>query len=158
MIFGTDEDTYGPDPLARRYDFGKEPLDYATDQIAFAKKHRKLLIDKIVKEGESWKEARRGYLMTLGLQTRATSMMANWVGGSYINRDRKGDPDGRPPVEVVETDRQRAAIQFVIENSFRDEAFGLSPELVNHLSIDHMNRSWREESAWPIHDLSLIHI
>ena len=152
LIFGTDEDTYGPDPLARRYDFGKEPLDYATDQIAFAKKHRKLLIDKIVKEGESWKEARRGYLMTLGLQTRATSMMANWVGGSYINRDRKGDPDGRPPVEVVETDRQRAAIQFVIENTFRDEAFGLNPELVNHFSVDHMNRSWRDESAWPIHD------
>ena len=152
LIFGTDEDTTGPDPLARRYDFGKEPLDYANDQISFAKKHRKLLIDKIVKEGESWKEARKGYLMTLGLQTRSTSMMANWVGGSYINRDRKGDPDGRPPVQVVETERQRAAIEFVIENSFRDEAFGLSPELVNHLSIDHMARSWRDESAWPIHD------
>ena len=152
LIFGTDEDTSGPDPLARRYDFGKEPLDYATDQIAFAKKHRKILIDKIVKKGESWKEARKGYLMTLGLQTRSISMMANWVGGSYINRDRKGDPDGRPPVEVVETERQRAAIQFVIDNSFRDEAFGLTPELVNHFSIDHMNRSWRDESAWPIHD------
>jgi len=152
LIFGTDEDTYGPDPLARRYDFGKEPLDFAKDQVAFAQKHRKILIDKIVKKGESWKEARKGYLMTLGLQTRSTSMMANWVGGSYINRDRKGDPDGRPPVEVVETDRQRAAIEFVIENSFRDEAYGLTPELVNHFSIDHMSRSWFDESAWPIHD------
>ena len=152
LVFGTDEDTFGPDPLARRYDFGKEPLDFAKDQIAFAAKHRKLLLDKIVKKGESWKEARKGYLMTLGLQTRSTSMMSNWVGGSYINRDRKGDPNGRPPVEVVETDRQRAAIRFVMDNSFKDEAFGLTPELVNHLSVDHMSRSFFEESAWPIHD------
>ena len=25
----TDEDTGGPDPLAKRYDFSKDPLDYA---------------------------------------------------------------------------------------------------------------------------------
>ena len=151
LIFGTDEDTYGPDPLARRYDFGKNPLDYANDQVAFAKKHRKALLDKIVKDGDSWKEARRGYLMTLGMQTRAISMMSNWLGGSYINRDRKGDPDGRPPVEVVETERQRAALNFVMENSFKDDAFGLNPKLVNHLSINHMRRRG-EDPAWPIHD------
>ena len=152
LVFGTDEDTYGPDPLARRYDFGKEPLVYAEDQMAFATKHRKLIVDKIVKDGESWKEARKGYLMTLNQQVRSVSMMANWLGGSYINRDRKGDPNGRLPVEVVEAKRQRAAMNFVIENTFNDDAYGLTPELVNHLSIDHMKRSFFAEPAWPIHD------
>ena len=152
LIFGTDEDTYGPDPLARRYDFGKEPLVYAEDQMAFAKKHRKLIVDKIVKDGDSWKEARKGYLMTLNQQVRSVSMMANWLGGSYINRDRKGDPNGRLPIEVVEAKKQRAAMNFVIENTFNDDAYGLTPELVNHLSIDHMKRSFFAEPAWPIHD------
>ena len=152
LAFGTDEDTNGPDPLARRYDFGKEPLNYAQDQMAFAKKHRKIIVDKIVKDGDSWKEARKGYLMTLGQQVRSVSMMANWLGGSYINRDRKGDPNGRAPVEVVEAKRQRAAMNFVIENTFNDDSFGLTPELVNHLSIDHMSRSYFSEPAWPIHD------
>ena len=152
LVFGTDEDTNGPDPLARRYDFGKEPLNYAQDQMAFAKKHRKIIVNKIVKDGDSWKEARKGYLMTLGQQVRSVSMMANWLGGSYINRDRKGDPNGRAPVEVVEAKRQRAAMNFVIENTFNDDSFGLTPELVNHLSIDHMSRSYFSEPAWPIHD------
>ena len=152
LVFGTDEDTYGPDPLARRYDFGKEPLVYAEDQMAFAKKHRKIIVDKIVKDGDSWKEARKGYLMTLSQQVRSVSMMANWLGGSYINRDRKGDPNGRPPVEVVKADRQRAAMNFVIDNTFDDDSYGLTPELVNHLSIDHMKRSYFAEPAWPIHD------
>jgi len=152
LIFGTDEDANGPDPLARRYDFGKDPLVYANDQMAFAKKHRKIILDKIVKDGDSWKEARKGYLMTLGQQVRSVSMMANWLGGSYVNRDRKGDPNGRPPIEVVEADRQRAAMNFVIENTFNDDSFGLTPELVNHLSVDHMSQTFFKVPAWPIHD------
>ena len=152
LIFGTDEDTYGPDPLARRYDFGKDPLVYAEDQMAFAKKHRKIIVDKIVKDGDSWKEARKGYLMTLSQQMRSASMMANWLGGSFINRDRKGDPNGRAPIVVVEAKRQRAAMNFIIENTFNDDSYGLTPKLVNHLSIDHMSRSFFAEPAWPIHD------
>jgi hypothetical protein len=28
-------------------------------------------------------------------------MMANWIGGAHVNRDKKGDPNGRKPIEVV---------------------------------------------------------
>lgn len=152
LAFCSDEDTTGPDPLARRYDFGKNPLDFATDQVAFAEKHRKVLIDKIVKDGDGWKEARSGYLMTLGLQVKSVSMMANWLGGTYVHRDRKGDPNGRTPIEVVETERQRDAMNFVIDNTFFDEAYGLTPELINHMTVDYFRRSMFSEPAWPVHD------
>ena len=155
LIFGSDEDTYGPDPLARRYDFGKEPLDFANDQVSLAQKHREDILEKFVEDGESWKEARRGYLMTLSLQTRSTSMMANWLGGTYVNRDRKGDPNGRTPIEVVETEKQRNALKFVIENTFFDDAYGLTPELVNHMTVDYFGGTYYRifnEPAWPVHD------
>ena len=48
----------------------------------------------------------------------------------------KGDPGNRAPVEVVPPEQQRAALGFVIENTFRDEAFGLTPELLEKLSVD----------------------
>ena len=38
--YGTDQDTLGPDPLARRYDFSTTPLDYAKNQMKLAKHHR----------------------------------------------------------------------------------------------------------------------
>ena len=98
LVYGTDEDTYGPDPRARRYDFSKNPLDYAKDQMKLAKFHRENLLDKFVKDGESWAKARRGYEMSLSLQTRALSMMSNWIGGTFVNRDKKGDKNGREPV------------------------------------------------------------
>jgi hypothetical protein len=155
--YATDEDTSGPDPLARRYDLSKEPLDYANSSMRLAKFHRERLLDKFVKDGDSWSRARRGYDLTLGMQMRSVGMMANWVGGVFTSRDKKGDPNARPPMTVVPAAQQRAALKFVIENSFRDEAFGLTPELLNKMLTDKWMDwgGWGEamgESTFPVHD------
>ncbi len=157
LQFATDEDTTGPDPLARRYDFGRDPLAYANEQLKLIQLYRERILEEFVDEGDSWAKSRRGYELTLGLQSRAVSMMANWVGGAFIHRDKKGDPGDRSPVEVVPTEQQRAALDFVIEQTFRDEAYGLTPELLARMAAD----SWLEdvprgsiasEGTWPIHD------
>jgi len=154
LQYATDEDTIGPDPLARRYDFAKDPLDYATEQMKLVNVYRGRLLEKFVKDGDSWAKARKGYETTLGLQSRAVGMMANWIGGAFVHRDKKGDPGNRPPIEPVPAEQQRRALQFVIDNMFVDSAFGLSPDLLNRLSDDRwMDQGFRgSEAAWPIHD------
>ena len=155
LQYATDEDTFGPDPFARRYDFAADPLAYAKRQMELAKYHRDRLADKFVKEGQSWARARYGYEMTLAVQSRALSMMANWVGGTFVHRDKKGDPKGRPPLQVVPAKDQRDALQFVVDHAFRDGAFGLKPELLQYMTVD----KWLDEfafamqdSTWPVHD------
>jgi hypothetical protein len=157
LQYATDEDTSGPDPLARRYDFTADPLDYAEEQMRLVKLYRSRILDKFVEDGDSWAKARRGYELTLSIQTRAASMMANWIGGAFVNRDKKGDPEDRAPVEVVPAAQQRAALEFVIAQTFRDEAFGLTPELLERMTSDqwldggaHFGTSG--EATWPIHD------
>lgn len=157
LQYATDEDTVGPDPLARRYDFGKDPLEFAENQIRLARYHRDRLIDKFVKDGESWSRARKGYELTLSLQMRSVSMMANWLGGTFIHRDRKGDPNGRPPIEVVPAEQQRKALKFVTDSTFRDEAYGLNPELLRRMVQDRWLdgsgfRSAFQDASWPVHD------
>ncbi len=156
LTFATDEDTMGSDPLARRYDFSKNPLDYAKSQVKLARHHRERILEKFVKDGDPWEKARRGYLLTLSLQLKSTGMMANWIGGAHVNRDKKGDPNGRKPIEIVPAAMQRDALKFVIENTFNDEAFGLTPDLLQHLVSD----SWFEggssigslDAPWPVND------
>lgn len=155
LTYATDEDTMGPDPLARRYDFAANPLAYARKQMELARFHRERLIEKFVKEGQSWARARYGYEMTLGLQTRAVSMMAGWLGGAFVNRDKKGDPGNRAPITVVPVQDQREALRFVLENTFRDEAYGLTPELLRRMTLDKWWDSLEvifEDPTWPIHD------
>lgn len=156
LQYGTDEDTGGPDPLARRYDYSKDPLDYCENQLRLVKLYRSRLLDKFVKDGDSWSKARRGYELTLGEQTKTISMMANWVGGAFVNRDKKGDPGNRPSLVPVPADQQRKAIDFVIRNAFRDDAFGLSNDILSRLTVD----KWMDEGArgamgeatFPVHD------
>ncbi len=136
LKYATDADARGPDPLARRYDLGKDPLAYATEQMRLVRHHREHLPDNFVEEGESWAHARRGYEMTLAFQTRALSMMANWLGGAFIRRDKKGDPDARVPVDVVSAEKQRRALAFVVDNAFPDEAFGLTRSLLRRMTSD----------------------
>ncbi len=155
LQYATDEDTYGPDPLARRYDFSKDPLEYAYNQIRIVKHNRGRIIDKLVKPGDSWAKARRGYEMTLAMQLRTVNMMGNWLGGAFIYRDKKDDKNARLPIEVVPAKKQRDALKFVIENTFRDESFGLTPELLQRMTLD---KWWDDfssvlsDSTWPIHD------
>ncbi len=152
LQFATDEDTTGPDPLARRYDFSAEPLIYAQEQARLIERFRKKLMTDYVKDGDSWTKAREGFELTLNLQMKNTSMMANWVGSAHVNRDKKGDPQERLPIEVVSADRQREALTFVLESTFRDEAYALSPELLARLTKDFMSGFGGGDPAWPVHD------
>jgi hypothetical protein len=155
LQYATDEDTGGPDPLARRYDYSKEPLDYAENQMRLVKLYRSRLLDKFVKDGDSWGKARRGYELTLGEQMKGVSMMANWIGGATVNRDKKGDPGNRQSLIPIAAERQRKALDFVFKNAFRDDAFGLTPQILERLTndkwIDEGVRSMGE-STFPIHD------
>lgn len=155
LTYATDEDTGGPDPLARRYDFAADPRDYAVSRVKLAKFLRERILDKFVKDGESWSKARRGYQITLNTQVDAINIMASWLGGSFVNRDRKGDSD-RAPINPVPVAQQRAALKFVIENSFSDDAFGLTPDLLRKMTVDKWedggNGSPGTEPTWPIHD------
>jgi hypothetical protein len=152
LQYATDEDTIGPDPLARRYDFSADPLDYAMDQMKLAKFHRQRIIDKFVKEGEGWWKARRGYGVTLSLQMRSVSMMANWIGGVHVYRDKKGDPNGRAPLNVVSAEKQRQALKFVIDNTFSDDSYGLTPELLQRMTSEQWLDRGLDDVDWPVHD------
>lgn len=157
LIYATDEDTWGPDPFARRRDLGSDPLNFSVSRMKLAQALREKISDKFVKEGDSWSKARRGYAISLSQHLSAISTMANWVGGAYVSRDKKGDPNARPPIVPVAADTQRAALKFVCENAFRDSAFGLSPDLLNKMTVD---KWWDEggidsifeDETWPVHD------
>lgn len=156
LAYATDEDANGPDPLARRYDFSAEPREYAEERIKLVNFLRERILDKFVKDGESWSKARRGYHITLNAQTDSLNIMANWLGGSFVNRARKGDPGDRAPIEPVPAEQQRAALRFIIENSFYDHAFGLTPDLLQRMTVDKWldggSGSPYAEPTWAVHD------
>ncbi len=156
LVYATDEDAMGPDPLVMRFDAGSDPLDYCARQVALVHQLRSELLDRAVKDGESYHNARSFFRSLLYEQAWTARTAARFVGGTYINRDHRGTPNARPPIVPVEADRQRKALEFVIANAFNDEAFGLDPELLQYLATDKFihwgNFSEYGQPEYPVHN------
>ncbi|MEE2907476.1 MAG: zinc-dependent metalloprotease [Planctomycetota bacterium] len=156
LAYATDEDTWGPDPTARRFDNAKNPLDYADSQMALVKHLRSRIIEDMVDDGESWAEARKAYELLLGKHASSVGIASNWIGGSYLNRHKKGDPDAQLPIENIPAEQQRRALAFVLDNTMQDECYGLSPELLHRMTVDkwYDNGGMRflfQDETFPVH-------
>ena len=156
LAYSTDEDTFDSDPSSRRFDWGKNPLDYADSQIRLVKQLRATILDRMVKDGQSWGRARSGYEMLINRQFSAVGIAADWIGGTLNNRARKGDPGDRDPIEEIAPEVQRRALAIVLENAMRDEAWGLDGDLLRKMTVEKYwdasgRRSMFTNSAWPIH-------
>lgn len=127
----------GSDPRNMTWDLGADNLNFVESRTALSKKLRAKLVADLIKDGESWKTARDRLMTLLGVQLQSIFIASTWVGGSYINNDFKGDPGDRAPIGDVPAAQQRRALKFILDNSFEDEAFGFTPDLVRHLGREY---------------------
>lgn len=157
LAYGTDEDVSGVDPRIKQFDMGSNPLDYADSTMKLVQSLRGKILERIVKDGDSWQRARDAYLLLLSRHIGAVRIAGQHLGGADLVRDRKGDPGNRTPITPTDVAIQRRALKFILENAFRDEAFGLSRALLEKMTVDKWFdegglRTLNEDPAWPIHD------
>ncbi len=108
----TDEDVRGTvdgDPLANRFDMGKDLLEFARQQIKATSELWPTVVKTAVKEGEGYQKARQAFSLLFMEYWRTQFFVSRLPGGIYTYRDHKGDPNGRPPFILVEAAKQRAA-------------------------------------------------
>jgi hypothetical protein len=57
---------------------------------------------------------------------------------------------------VVSAEKQREALTLILETAFRDESYGLTPHLLQHMTLDKWWDDWSstlEDPTWPVHDM-----
>ena len=135
LIFHNDMSMASPDPRVMTWDIGSDPLAFCDSRMNIIRTLRGKIVSDLVKEGQPWRKARERFNALLNSHVQAMAIASRWVGASYMNRNYKGDPEGKAFIENVPADKQRAALKFVIDNSFKDDAFGLTPELIASLGL-----------------------
>jgi len=146
LDYATDEDTFGvisPDPLTNRFDMGRDVVNYADRQIELVDGLLEGMADWAVKDGESYTRLRNSFSRVMMERARVANFVARFVGGQIRNRDHKGDPDARTPVQVVSAEKQREALEFVCENVFDEDSYDIDPKLLSHLAA---GRHWHWDS------------
>ncbi|MBL9124929.1 MAG: zinc-dependent metalloprotease, partial [Planctomycetaceae bacterium] len=158
LAYATDEDTRGidSDPTTNRYDLGKDPLAYARLRAKLIGELWPDMVNKVTKDGEGYQRARQAFGVLLGNYGRAMFFAARNVGGVYVNRDHKGDANGRPPFVVVEAQKQRDSLALLEEQVFSDKPFQFPPDLYNHMASSrwsHWGTSSPTRLDLPVHEV-----
>ncbi|HNQ23527.1 MAG TPA: zinc-dependent metalloprotease [Phycisphaerae bacterium] len=135
-IYGTDEDTgfFAPDPLVNRFDNGSDLLEYANHRMDMVRRLQKNVADWAVEDGDSYAKLRRAFDMLLAEYGRTVGFAVRYVGGQYLSRAHKGDPNAPAPIEIVPVAKQRAALELVTKTVFSDKDFIFDPALLNKLA------------------------
>ncbi len=144
--YGTDEDLGTADPLINAFDLGADPMQFGKDRILLAEDLLKTLADKSVDQGEGYQRTRMAFNVMLNQYGNAAHLISDFVGGEYMHRDHRGDPNGRDPLAPVKGDKQREAVDFLVKHIFGDQAFQFSPQLLRRLGPDRWSH-WGNEGA-----------
>lgn len=115
LDFGTDEDSFIGDALCQVWDMGKNPLNYAEDQIALAEAGLAKLRTKGAKDGEGYHRYSRWYRMFSRHYEGSYDGLSQFLGGWTFNRDLVGQTDGRPPIVPIDLAMQKQALDLMCD-------------------------------------------
>ncbi len=135
LNYATDEDYLGGnDPLINPFDLGASPLDYAKIRVKLISQILPGLDKRIVKDGESYCKLMSRFVMLLAAHYQSMSLVSGYVGGMHVNRDFKGDPNARPPFQIVSAKEQREAVALLCKEVFGKNSYKIPPQLYNYLA------------------------
>jgi len=139
--YSNDLDTYpagAMDPRTNIWDLGGDPLQYAIDRgdyIAGLWKSEKFE-ERILGEYGEYPVLRRAVNVLLGQYGITLGLAVKNMGGAYVSRNHRGQPDEVDPLRPVPPAKQREAMAFLARRAFAADAFEMSPALLNRLAPD----------------------
>ena len=139
MNYATDEDarsSYFPDPLSQIRDLGSNPMDFAKTSAKLYDQLLPELLDHATREGDNYVDVRLYFNVLLSRRMSSIGFVTKNVGGLYVNRDHKGDPGNRSPIQVVDAAMQRESLQFICDQALAADSFNIPAELYNHMGTN----------------------
>ena len=163
LSYGTDEDTFGRssrgiDPLSNVWDISNDPIGYYTNELEGVKYLWENLLNKFEKDGQRYQKIRNVFQQGIGEYINAGLSAPRFLGGIYFHRNHIGDKGQKSPFVIVEAERQREALNFLIQYYFDKDAFAFDPELLNKLAPerheDFKDYVWTLDRVdYPIHTI-----
>ncbi|HTN77005.1 MAG TPA: zinc-dependent metalloprotease, partial [Pirellulaceae bacterium] len=108
------------------------------------------------KDGDDYTQARRAYNVLLSQHGQGMYFATRYVGGLNVSRSHKGDKDAKPPVTLIDPNKQREALTLVIEQMLSEKPFQFPPEMYQYLatsSWSHWGLTTPPRKDFPVHDV-----
>ena len=129
--YAPDEDMLFSDPRTGTWDLGTDPLTFSQWGLELYNQLMPEILDRAIREDGHYRDVGRFYSLLVNKRYRENTFLVRNLEGLYRNRDRKGDPGDRPPIQVVDAQTKRESVQFLCDHTFGADAFKIDPEIYN---------------------------
>ena len=113
----------GIDPRVNIWDLSSDPIGFSEMQIEHVNYIQEKLATKLLVEGESYEKLLIGHRVSSYRLGRASSTLARFIGGVYVDRSMVGQPGATAPLTPVPEDDQRRALSIIEKYVFAPNAF-----------------------------------
>ncbi|HZV79496.1 MAG TPA: zinc-dependent metalloprotease [Candidatus Binatus sp.] len=149
LAYSTDEDAqfingFATDPRANPFDLTSNPLLFARNNLAIDQRMFNILLSRRPVSGETYEVVRRDVSIVLANWYRYTLYATTYMGGEYFTRNHKNDPNAKTPFIPMPRAYERQAYDLLDKYVFGEEAFGISPLLLNSMGTTRYNH-WQAD-------------
>lgn len=139
LTFGNDADitnaNSGIDPRVNVNDMTSDAIGYATDRFEVIGDLMQGLQSRYTNVGESYHEMRNAYLVLTGQLNTASTVIARYIGGVYVDRAFAGQPGATKPFTPVSRADQKRAMASLAKNVFAPTAYSAPAGLYSYLQM-----------------------
>lgn len=163
--FASDEDGdafadgHSIDPRAQMWDLTDHPLQWCATQESLMHQVMNTVNQRFPEPGMPYDQARDAFMYVLGWDLKCVTMAANVIGGEYISRSFKGDPDASLPLTPVPLLRERHAWSELQDQLFSDSAWTFNPDVLRILTYSEQELIFGGKWAYdppPQHDVGVV--
>ncbi len=148
LLFGSAD---GIDPSAQTEDLGSDPVAATRLGLRNLDRVMDMLLEATTREGESYEDLEDMYGHVVGQWSREMGHVVTVVGGVYQTRKVAGQEG--VVHEPVPADRQREAMDFLLENAFRTPDFLVDPDILRRFEPSGTVQRLREEQGDLVREL-----
>lgn len=158
LAFGNDADDMrsprgGIDPRVMIDDLTDDAIQYAADRMILVEDRLDDLKSTYERDGETWDGLRTAYLILTGQKATQARVVANYIGGVYLERSEIGQDGSKVPYTPVSLEDQKRAMTTLGDHIFAPEAWAVPEELIRHLQRQRRGFNHYGQSEDPrIHD------
>lgn len=122
------------DPTINTYDLGADPLGWGRERSALILDLLHELPDYMLEDNAEFVDVSRTYGSLMNEYARALAPAVKYLGGAYMNRDHVGD--GRLPFENPGREKQKQALDLLVERLFTKGVLELPPETLQRFGTN----------------------
>jgi hypothetical protein len=150
-LYGTNAEAGGPgalDPTINVYDLSDDPLAWARERTGIIRGLWASLPQQVLSDNARYNELAVAFQILLNQYAQAVAPTVKYIGGSAINRDHVGDPNGRLPFVNVPRAQQRDALAFLTEAVFSERALAVPAEVLQRFGANRWLQDWNASTTW----------